>query len=83
MDIPGYWMNETSGALEPVVNDYLNGRPLTDRQVATMRAYLRQWISYEGWDGVELLRVEVDDLLSSKDIQRWLDDALLLGLDPL
>lgn len=83
MDIPGYWMKQTSGALGPVIEDYLNDRPLTEQQIETMRLYLRQFIAYEGWRGVEHLRHDVGLIRTQEDIHRWLDKALLCGLDPL
>lgn len=44
-DVPGFWMNETSGVLAPVVRAYLSGARLGERPVAVMRAYLRQWVA--------------------------------------
>jgi hypothetical protein len=85
MDLPpGYWMHETSGVLRPVVEDYLNGRPLTPRQVATMRAYLRQWINGP-WKGpmIDVLRTQIEEITSREDIHIWLDRALHEGIDPL
>lgn len=91
---PGYWMHETSGVLRPAIEAYLHGRPLTGEDVATLRAYLRQWIMAPAWDanpfadreaGVQLarLRQRVDGLDCRRAIRAWLDDAVLLGLDPL
>lgn len=82
---PGYWMHETSGILQPVVTDYLEGRPLTDEQIATMRAYLRQWISAPDWRGIEAdkLRAGVDELTTHAAIRGWIIRAERAGIDPL
>lgn len=84
-DMPGYWMNETSGVLRPAVEAYLNGGPMTGEQVAAMRAYLRQWINAPVWMAPDLdaLRAAVDDLASWGDINRWLREVDHWGIDPL
>jgi hypothetical protein len=86
-DAPGYWKNETSGALRPAVEAYLNGEPLNDEQIAVIRHYLAQWIYARGFDGggegVGRLRDTLGGLKSRRAIKRWLDDALEAGIDPL
>jgi hypothetical protein len=82
---PGYWMNEQSGVLRPVMEAYLEGRHLTARDVAVMRGYLRQWIAaplYRG-EEVDALRASVDGIMSPADITRWLDRAFDAGVDLL
>jgi hypothetical protein len=83
MNVPFYWMNETSGVLRPAVKAYLAGEPMTDDQIAAMREYLRQWIAAPGWVNAELLRLDVDLLFNRQAIASWLDCALKLGIDPL
>jgi hypothetical protein len=83
---PGFWMNETSGVLRPAVEAYLRWEPLSAAQIAALRAYLRQWIEAYAWleeDELFTLRQEVDQLTSREAIDRWLDAALDLGIDPL
>jgi hypothetical protein len=82
---PGYWMSETSGVLRPVVERWLNGRPLTAPELATMRAYLRQWMAPDCWQGPDVadLRARVDLIHSNGDLSRWLTDAAEAGIDPL
>jgi hypothetical protein len=84
MSMPGFWMDETSGVLRPAVEAYLQGAPLSDDQIAALRAYLRQWIAAP-WigPGIERLRTKVDRLQSREAIEDWLDDALAEGIDPL
>jgi hypothetical protein len=82
-DIPGYWINETTGRLRPAIESYLSGGPMTDEQIAAMRAYLRQWIVADDWRGVETLRWSVDGLTSHAAITQWLDRAIEIGIDPL
>ena len=84
-DAPGFWMYETSGVLRPVIEAYLHGQPLTLQQIATMRAYLRQWIMAPGFIGPEIdgLRGRVDQLTSADAIDTWIYDAVSAGADPL
>lgn len=88
---PKFWMYEASGQLRPAIEAYLNGKSMTPHQVATMRAYLRQWIMSPVWDqnphggqqAIDGLRDMLDSLVSRKQIKRWLDKALDVGIDPL
>jgi hypothetical protein len=82
---PGYWPNEQTGVLVPVVHAYLRGDSLSDEEVAIMRAYLRQWIMSPVWagKGIPELRASIDGINSRKDIKRWLNRAFDLGIDPL
>jgi hypothetical protein len=85
MKTPGFWMHETSGVLRPVVEAYLKGEPLSGEQIATMRAYLRQWIEADVWDGpgIDVLRASVGTLTTRAAIRRWLDAAMDEAIDPL
>lgn len=80
--IPGYWMNETSGVLAPVVRSYLAGHELDEAELTTMRAYLRQWVG-GAFAGAELLRASVDRITTTDELRRWLAEALDAGIDPL
>ncbi len=90
-DIPGYWMHEISGALRPAIEAYLaatidpHAPAMTDRQIAAMRAYLRQWICAPVWHGpmIDVLRTQIDEITTREDIDHWLDRALEEGIDPL
>ncbi len=81
---PFYWMFETTGALRPAVEAYLNHEEMTEPQIAALRAYLRQWIAgpFKG-PAIDRLRLAVDALLSRVAISRWLDAAMDEGIDPL
>jgi|HubBroStandDraft_4_1064222.scaffolds.fasta_scaffold59061_2 hypothetical protein len=83
-NIPGYWMNETSGVLVPAVQAYLNNQPMTDRQIAAMRAYFRQWMNAD-WKGpmIDPLRTKVNEIATREDITAWLDMALSENIDPI
>jgi hypothetical protein len=48
-DAPKYWRHETGGELRIAVENYLNNRLMTVRDVALMRAYLSQWIESPVW----------------------------------
>ncbi len=81
---PRYWMYETSGVLRPAIEVYLDGGPMTEAQIAAMRAYLRQWIvaPWKG-SGIADLRRRIEELTSRPTIERWIDDALARDIDPL
>jgi hypothetical protein len=87
-------MYETSGVLRPAIAAYLNGAPMTEADIAAMRAYLRQWIGAPVWDtnphaGPEWrawlarMRARIDELTSREAIGAWLDDAIDNAIDPL
>lgn len=93
---PRYWMRviEQSGVLRPAVEAYLAGRALSDAEIATLRAYFRQWIMARVWDHnphlgredaawLAEMRQQVDGLTSRAAIDDWLDAAVAGGLDPL
>jgi N-acyl-D-aspartate/D-glutamate deacylase len=77
-------MNETSGILRPAIERYLNNEPMTDADIAAMRAYLRQWMAGP-WLGISIpqLRSRIDGLTSRAAIADWLADALVEDIDPL
>lgn len=75
-------MNETTGVLRPVVEKYLQGGTLDAGEVATMRAYLRQWVAGR-FIGTAALRVALDDVQTDADVRKWLAEALDVGIDPL
>jgi hypothetical protein len=91
MNGPGYWMNEASGVLRPAVEAYLQGHPMSRREIGAMQAYLRQWIMSPVWNEnphgghAELagLRDLVNSLTTQAQISLWLHRAMDLGIDPL
>ncbi len=84
MKVPGYWMNETSGVLRPVIMRYLDGEDLDTSDVEIMKAYLRQWME-GGWKGEDAarLRAGIRRIATAADLRRWLDEAHDIGIDPL
>ena len=78
-------MHETSGVLRAAIEAWLDSAPLSDAQIGTLRAYLRQWIWHGDWIGaaVEGLRRDVERLNSRAAIADWLDRAAAAGIDPL
>jgi hypothetical protein len=83
---PGYWMHETGEELQPAVVAYLNDLPLTSRQVALIRAYLRQWIEVDGWapsSALVRLRSSVNEIQTPQDICAWISQAEEEGIDTL
>jgi hypothetical protein len=85
MSEPGFWKYEVSGQLARVVEAYLRFKPMSEADIAMMRAYLRQWINADGFIGPEIedLRRRVDDLTSREALDVWLSDAVMAGADPL
>lgn len=85
MEVPCFWMNETSGVLRPAVEAYVIGGPMSVEQIAAMRAYLRQFIEAGCWVGPKVgeLRDMIDGLTSRKAITAWLVIAIAEGIDPL
>ena len=84
--VPGFWMNEQSGVLRPVVEKYLRGEPLTDAEVSLMRAYCLQWIELGDWRGgpeFDALSDRLASVRSQAQLEAWLDKAIDLGIDPL
>jgi hypothetical protein len=91
---PGFWRNETGGALVPAMEAYLRGDVLNVRQVALIRAYLRQWIASPIWDenpaadvkaklALAELRFLVCNIQSQSAISIWLRRAIDMGINPL
>jgi hypothetical protein len=79
------WMHETSGVLRPAVEAYLLGQDMTPEQVASMRTYLRQWITTPSrkLGDTDALRQGVDGLTTDAAISQWLDLAAESNIDPL
>ena len=93
-DAPKYWRNETGGALRIAVENFLNNRLMTVRDMALMRAYLSQWIDSPVWEmnpsldakgraSLAFLRLRARRIQTVEDIHRWIADALAEGHDPL
>lgn len=92
---PLYWRYEISGALAQAIAIYLTApEQMTVRGVALIRAYLRQWVDSPVWDAnpshnefsraqLAELRHRARDLADVRQIDAWLDDALIQGIDPL
>jgi hypothetical protein len=87
-------MNEQGGELVPAMQRYLNGQPLTIRDIALLRLYIQQWIDSGVWDTNPSLnaegRLELAELRglarginSGRAIAAWIHRAEDLGMDPL
>jgi hypothetical protein len=81
---PGYWMNETSGVLSDVVERYITSRPLSAGDIATMRAYVRQWMAgdFVGPE-VDELRESIDTIVDRATLDAWMERAIDAEVDPL
>jgi hypothetical protein len=92
---PGYWMNETGGQLGQAIHRYLDGRELSNQDVALIRLYIQQWIGSEVWDWnphldeegraqlAGLREAALRFLTDRKAIDAWIELATELGVDPL
>ena len=82
--VPGFWMNETTGVLRPAVMAYFEGKPLDPRQAAALRAYLRQWMAAPAWRGpmIDPLRTAVEEIIDRESLDRWITMAEFAGIDP-
>ncbi|MBE9191412.1 hypothetical protein IQ230_13860 [Gloeocapsopsis crepidinum LEGE 06123] len=94
--LPPYWMQESSGKLAGAIETYINHRSEPDQpaptfnQIILIQYYLKLWINapcYLNSPGFEsekaALRRSVDEIDSVADINKWLDAALEIGIDPL
>jgi len=84
--MPGYWQNEIGPDLRPAIMLYLEGKPLTPKQVKVIQLYLKQWVDDGAWysgEGLDWLRASVNQIGSVDDIERWLAVAMNEGIDPL
>jgi hypothetical protein len=93
-DAPKYWRHETGGRLAIAVENFLNNRLMTVRDVALVRAYLVQWIDSPIWEmnpsidaeslaALNALRLRARRIGAVADIHHWIHDALAEGHDPL
>jgi hypothetical protein len=82
---PGYWRMERGAELKPAMLAFIAGKDLTEEQIATIRSYLHQWIWAQGFGGemVNGLRKRVHEIKTRRDIQTWVDDAIVAGADPI
>lgn len=85
---PGYWPNETSGVLVPVITRYLNGEPLDAAQVRIMKSYLAQWVNAPVWrsaggNGLEELRAQVKRIETEAQLHAAIEAITDFGMDPL
>ena len=91
---PNYWRFEVGGELVPAVMRLIGNEPLSERDIAAIRAYCRQWIGSPVWDSnphqdaaaaaaLATLRAAVDGLTTAAAIRAWVRLADDEGMDPL
>jgi len=87
---PLYWMDETSGELRDAVMAYLNNRIdgtlITDEQITLVRTYLEYYVNAPCWKGesrLQALREKIRKADSAEKIDKWIQQALDIGMDPL
>jgi hypothetical protein len=88
---PRFWRDETSGVLAEAVHAYLTDRALTPNQIRYLRLYCVQWIGSPVWDAnpsgasaeLAALRESAKEIHSIQQLDRWIGDAVDIGMDPL
>jgi hypothetical protein len=82
---PHFWMTEQSGLLEPAVEAYLNGEPLSAAALDLIKQYLRQYLERALMAGAAnrgaLLR-RTEALRNSREIERFADELSEYGVEP-
>jgi hypothetical protein len=83
---PLYWRNEVSGKLEHAVMAYLEGKDLDETDIALLRTYFAQWVNatvFAASGELQKIQQSVWSIASTVDIDAWLEEAVLIGIDPL
>lgn len=91
---PKYWRSETGGELASAVERYIRGGELSVRDLALIRAYLRQWVDSPAWDAnpaatdlsnrrLTQLRGKVFNAATREQIDQCINMAVDMGMDPL
>lgn len=85
MSDPIFWLRDPLKRYNAAILEYLNGVPMSDRDIQRMREYLEQFIAARAWcgDGVIQLRKDVRKIRTRVDIRNWLNLAEAWGIDPL
>jgi hypothetical protein len=88
---PFYWANEQGalpGAVEAYFDWILEGRSPAAEQVELLCDYARYWINAPCWrdDDGELVLAELRErartLASLESLERWIAEAMSVGIDP-
>jgi hypothetical protein len=78
-------MEEITGKLAVAVEQYLQGEPLTDDQLAIIKLYLKQYLERavidDSADRKRLLS-RIDRLRTTRDIERFADELSEVGVEP-
>jgi hypothetical protein len=82
---PHHWMTEQSGKLEAAVEAYFNGEALAPAEMTLIKLYLRQYLERAVLTGdanrARLLQ-RIDDLRTTRDVERFADDIAEYGVEP-
>ena len=91
LGVPFFWSEEMSGDLAKAVRAYLqnriNGRPITDAQIALVRDYMVYYINAPCWTApaseLQDLRLAACKLDSAEQIDKWIQKAVDIGIGPI
>ena len=75
-----YWMDETTGQMQAIVEMYLNGTMLSDANLKILQRYLYQWVQ-----GFPVIPSDYKRILemSQDQLHEYVWDVLLpIGIDP-
>ncbi len=81
---PHFWMTEQTGRLADAVEVYMNGERLSPEQLATIKAYLRQYIERAVLTGDAhrgRLLQELDKLRTTREVEHFADDLADFGIE--
>ena len=93
LQLPYYWKDEATGLLPEAIHSYLDyilGKRTSFglRDFCLVVAYMKHFINAPCWpedsDGLlASLRIGIDKVETAKGIDAWIQQCLLIGLDPL
>ena len=93
-EAPKYWTMESSGRLSGAMVRYLNATIPFIGDTEIIREYLDQWVASPAWDAhpkfddddrliLRSLRESVKHLKGRADLDRFIEELISRGMDPL
>ena len=81
---PRFWMEEQTGVLEQAVEAYMAGERLTEKHLAALKIYLKQYIQrapLAGDASVPRLVQKIDRIKTTHDVENFADEAAEYGAE--
>jgi hypothetical protein len=87
---PDFWRDEVTGRLNRPVTRFLNREQLSTADIRLLAMYIQQWIDSPAWDHADEegklaladLRLKAHQIVTREGLDRWVKQALNLGIDP-